>query len=110
MMHELAIVHGIVESVTERSGGGRILRIVLEIGELATVLPEALRFCFALAAEGTLAEGATLDILRIEGLARCLQCGAQTPMPRPYGQCPCGSTNLEFLRGDELRIKEMEVA
>lgn len=66
-MHELAIMHGIVESVTEKSGGVRILRIVLEIGELAAVLPDALRFCFDIAAEGTLAEGATLDIRHTAG-------------------------------------------
>ncbi len=109
-MHELAIVHGIVESVTERSGGGRVLRIVLEIGELTAVLPDALRFCFDLAAEGTLAEGATLDIRPTEGLARCRECGCEIPVRRLYDPCPCGSTNLELLRGDELRIKEMEVA
>jgi hydrogenase nickel incorporation protein HypA/HybF len=108
-MHELAIVHGIVESVTARSGGGRIVRIVLEIGELAAVLPDALRFCFDIVAEGTLAEGATLDIRPTEGLGRCRECRRETPMHKLYGQCPCGSTSLELLRGDELRIKEMEV-
>ncbi|MGH7437572.1 MAG: hydrogenase maturation nickel metallochaperone HypA [Polyangiaceae bacterium] len=61
-MHELAIAQGILEAVTEKSHGDRILRIVVEVGELAAVLPDALRFCFDVAAQGTVAEGATLDI------------------------------------------------
>jgi hydrogenase nickel incorporation protein HypA/HybF len=68
-MHELAIVHGIVEAVTERSGGDRIVRVVVEVGRLTAVLPDALRFCFEVVAAGTTAEGASLDILEIEGEA-----------------------------------------
>jgi hydrogenase nickel incorporation protein HypA/HybF len=66
-MHELAIVQGIIETVTERSGGSRILRVVVEIGQRTAVLPDALRFCFDLAAEGTTAEGAQLDVLETQG-------------------------------------------
>lgn len=109
-MHELAIVSGIVDAVTERSGGSRILRIVLEIGELTAVVPDALRFCFDVVAEGTAAEGAKLDILETEGLGRCRDCEREIPVHLPHGLCPCGSTNLDLVRGDELRIREMEVA
>jgi hydrogenase nickel incorporation protein HypA/HybF len=67
-MHELAIAQGILEAVTEKHHGDRILRIVVEVGDLAAVLPDALRFCFDVAAQGTAAEGATLDILRTDGV------------------------------------------
>jgi len=66
-MHELAIVHGIVDAVTERSGGDRIVRVVVEVGRLTAVLPVALRFCFEVVAQGTAAEGASLDILETDG-------------------------------------------
>jgi hydrogenase nickel incorporation protein HypA/HybF len=66
-MHELAIVHGIVDAVTERSGGDRIVRVVVEVGRLTAVLPDALRFCFEVVAQGTAAEGASLDILETDG-------------------------------------------
>jgi hydrogenase nickel incorporation protein HypA/HybF len=66
-MHELAIVHGIVDAVTERGGAGRIVRVVVEVGRLTAVMPDALRFCFDVVAQGTTAEGASLDILEIEG-------------------------------------------
>lgn len=66
-MHELAIVSGIVDAVTERSGGDRIVRVVVEVGRLTAVLPDALRFCFEVVAQGTTAEGASLDILETDG-------------------------------------------
>jgi hydrogenase nickel incorporation protein HypA/HybF len=66
-MHELAIATDIIEACEEASGGAPIKRVVLEIGKLSPVLPEAVRFCFELAGAGTLAEGATLEILETPG-------------------------------------------
>ena len=31
-------------------------------------------------------------------------------LDRPFGQCGCGSTDLEWLSGEELKIQAMEVA
>jgi hydrogenase nickel incorporation protein HypA/HybF len=86
-----------------------VRRIVLEVGKLSAVLPDALRFCFDAAAEGTAAEGARLDIVEVPGIARCRACGARVELSRPFGRCECGGSDLEWLSGEELRIKEMEV-
>jgi hydrogenase nickel incorporation protein HypA/HybF len=109
-MHELGIAQEIVEVVAEASRGARVTRIVVEIGKLSTVLPDALRFCFDLATRDTVAEGAALDIVEIPGRARCVACGADVALEQPFGRCACGNTDLEWLSGDELRIREMEVA
>ena len=90
-------------------GGGKVTRIVLEIGKLSLVLPDALRFCFDLCCEGTVAEGASLEIIEIPGRARCLTCGAGVTLERAFGRCECGNTDLEWLSGEELRVKEIEV-
>jgi hydrogenase nickel incorporation protein HypA/HybF len=108
-VHELGLVEEVVSIVSERSGGARVTRIVLEIGKLSAVLPDAVRFCFDAVADGTPAEGAVLDIVETPGLARCLACGARLELSRPFGICACGGTELEWLAGDELRIREMEV-
>ena len=108
-MHELGIAQQVVEIAAERSGGERIARIVLEVGRLAAVLPEALRFCFEAASEGTPAAGATLEIIEVPGRARCRQCGGDVELVEPYGQCACGNSDLEWVSGEELRIKELEV-
>ena len=57
-VHELGIAQQVVDVVAEASGGARVTRIVLEIGKLTAVLPDAVRFCFDLATQDTVAEGA----------------------------------------------------
>jgi hydrogenase nickel incorporation protein HypA/HybF len=109
-MHELGITQEVVEIVCQRAGAARVQRIVLHIGKLSAVLPDAVRFCFPTCAEGTAAEGAELEIIEPAGLGCCRSCGAQVPLERPFGQCGCGSTDLEWLSGDEIRIKAMELA
>ena len=108
-MHELGIALQVVDVLAERAGGQRVRRVVLEVGMLSAVLPDSLRFCFELATQGTLAEGAQLEIVEKPGLARCVACDAQLELRRPYGQCG-GGTELEWVSGEELRIFEMEVA
>jgi hydrogenase nickel incorporation protein HypA/HybF len=108
-MHELGLAQEIVHQVSARAEGARVLRVVLEIGKLAAVLPDALRFCFDLAAQGTAVEGASLVIIETPGLARCRACGGDVPLDRPFGRCACSSTDLDWLSGEELIIKEFEV-
>jgi hydrogenase nickel incorporation protein HypA/HybF len=84
--------------------------VVVEVGKLAAVLPDALRFCFGLATENTPLSGAELEIVETAGRARCRDCGAEVALERPFGRCVCQSSDLEWLSGDELKIKELEVA
>ena len=109
-MHELAITQQVVALVGERVGGARVTRVVLEIGRLSAVLPDAVRFCFDLCAEGTSLEGAVLEVVETPGRARCRACGGEVALARPFGECRCGGTDLEWLGGDELTIKQVEVA
>ena len=108
-MHELAITEEVVRIVGERAGARKVRRVVLEIGKLSSVLPEAVRFCFDLCAEGSPAEGAVLEIVEPPGRARCRECGGEVALERPFGRCACGCSDLEWLSGDELKVREMEV-
>lgn len=108
-MHELAIGQSIVTAVTERLGEERVRRLVLEVGQLSGVVPDALRFCFDLCTRDTPVEGAELEIREIPGRARCGDCGREVEMESPFGVCGCGSPSLDVLCGRELRIKEVEV-
>jgi hydrogenase nickel incorporation protein HypA/HybF len=109
-MHELAIVQEVLAVVTEHSKGAKVTRVVLEIGKLSAVLPDAVRLCFDLCSQDTVAEGAQLEIHEPPGQARCRSCGAGVVLDKPFGRCSCGSTDLDWLTGDELKIKELEVA
>jgi hydrogenase nickel incorporation protein HypA/HybF len=109
-VHELSIAQSIVEMVGERAGEARVQRLALVIGRLSGVMPDALRFCFDICAEGTGLEGAVLEIIEPPGRGRCLDCGREQEMTSFFEACPCGAGGLECIAGDELRIKEMEMA
>jgi len=109
-MHEMAITESVVAAVSERLGPERVRRVVLEIGRLSGVVPDALRFCFEICAKDTTLDGARLEIREIPGRAHCGACGADVELDFPVGLCDCGSPELAIVSGRELRIKEVEVA
>ena len=108
-MHEMSIANAVVEACAERAMGARVVRVRLEIGALAAVVADAVRFCFDECARDTVVEGAALEIREIPGLAKCNLCGANVAMALPIGRCGCGSIDLRIVAGEELRVKDMEV-
>ncbi|MEC4818370.1 MAG: hydrogenase maturation nickel metallochaperone HypA [Scytonema sp. PMC 1069.18] len=108
-MHELGITQNIVSIVAERAQRKKVKRVLLEIGKLSAILPDAVRFCFDICTQETVLEGAKLEILETPGLALCQQCGAEIPLEKPFGKCRCGSVHLNLITGEELKIKEIEI-
>jgi hydrogenase nickel incorporation protein HypA/HybF len=112
-MHELALTESIVEIIcdTAKSRGFEKVRVVrLRVDALANVEPDALRFCFDAVARGTVAEGATLDIVRAPGEGWCPDCGKSIALAGRFGDCPeCGKSHVQMTSGDALRLEELEV-
>jgi hydrogenase nickel incorporation protein HypA/HybF len=108
-MHELGITRNIVAIVTEQARGAKVKRVGLEIGKLAAILPDAIRFCFDVCTRDTLLEGAELTIVEIPGRGRCRTCGGELALDKPFGCCPCGSRLIQCVAGEEMKIKEMEL-
>jgi hydrogenase nickel incorporation protein HypA/HybF len=108
-MHELSIASFVVDACAERAEGARVLRVRVEVGQLVAVLPDALRFCFDVCAQGTLLEGAELEIIETPGRARCEACAREIALAMPLGLCDCGGM-LRIMAGEELRVRDMEVA
>jgi len=109
-MHELAITESLVAIVSENVGTARVMRVVLEVGRLSGVAADSVSFCFDLCARGTALEGAKLEIVEIAARARCRQCDGAVEALDGIGLCGCGSADLELLSGQELKIREVEVA
>ncbi len=112
-MHEMALAESIVQLVEEtaaREGARRVSCIVLEIGQLAAVESEALRFCFAAAARQGVACGAALEIRDVPGSGRCGACGETVALLTRYDICPaCGHAPLEIVGGLEMRVREIGI-
>jgi hydrogenase nickel incorporation protein HypA/HybF len=113
VMHEMSICEGILQVMEEQASTQQFKRVKsvwLEIGPLAGVEIEALRFGFDVVTRNSLAEGAKLEIIEMPGVAWCLECSKNVPIKQRFDACPdCGSFQLQITGGDELRIKELEV-
>lgn len=113
-MHEMALAEGIVQIVeqTARANAANTVRAVwLELGALSHVERHALAFSFDAVTRGTVADGARLEIVTKPGLAWCMPCGTTVEVERLGDGCPrCGSYQLQVTQGDEMRVKEIEIA
>lgn len=109
-MHELAITQGVVDQISERLGDAKVARVALEIGLLSGVVSDSVRFCFDVCTQGTTLEGARLEITQTAGRGRCRQCGASFDVDDLLALCRCGSADFELVAGQELKIREVELA
>ena len=109
-MHEMSITQGIIDLCLEHAGGRRICSLDVEIGELSSVVPEAIEFCFEACSRETSLEDARLNIIRVPGMGLCQECGMETPLTELYGSClHCSSDRVTIVAGEELRVREIEV-
>ena len=111
-MHEMSIAMSLFQIIEEeiiRSNLSRVTLVRLRIGEMSTVVPEALEFCFGVLAEGTPVAGATLecDIVPITGL--CRSCRREFTVEDYLFRCPdCRSAEVDMVTGEELCLAELE--
>lgn len=112
-MHEISLCEGILRVVEEQAAVQhyrRVKTVWIEVGALAGVEIEALKFGFDVVMKGTLAEGARLEIISVAAVARCDQCGASVMLQQRFDSCPtCGNFPLRLMAGEGLSVKELEV-
>jgi hydrogenase nickel incorporation protein HypA/HybF len=112
-VHEMSLSQGVVDAIeaaARREGFARVRTVWLEIGRLAPVEQEAMRFCFDVVTRGSCAEGARLEIVATPGRAWCLQCSDTVAIDDPVAACPlCGSYQIQVTGGRDMRVKELEV-
>lgn len=112
-MHEMSLCEGVLQVLEEQAVAQEysvVKGVWLEIGALAGVELEAMRFGFEAVTRGTLADGARLEIIELPGEAWCLDCAVNVSVSARFDACPrCGGYGLQVTGGDELRIKELEV-
>jgi hydrogenase nickel incorporation protein HypA/HybF len=113
-MHEMSLaegVLGVVQDATRAHEPCTVRTVRLEIGTLAAVECEALRFAFEVVKRGSVADGAQLDIVHVPGAAWCMQCSRSVVISERIEPCPeCGSWQLQVTGGDQMRVKELELA
>jgi hydrogenase nickel incorporation protein HypA/HybF len=113
-MHELSVCQSLLEQVERIAadhGAERVERIRVRIGPLSGVEADLLRSAYPLAAAGTIAEGAKLDIEPAPVLVHCVTCGAETEATPNRLLCgACGDWHTRLVSGDELLLASLELS
>ncbi len=108
-MHELGLCSSIVDAVARRAGERPVARVVVRVGRLHHVHPDAFDQSFAVAATGTVAEGAAAELVLLPVRARCGACSETWDSEDIPFSCPaCGSIDVALVGGDELVLESVE--
>jgi hydrogenase nickel incorporation protein HypA/HybF len=82
--------------------------IVLQVGELSSVVPRYLHACFPAAADGTVLENSKLEIEILPANGICQGCGKVYSLREHERVCPaCRSEEFERISGGEFYLKEI---
>ena len=112
-MHELSIARSILDLIDEQRATTpfdhvRVVRVA--IGQLASVDARALEFGFDAVVRGTVADSATLVIVRRPGKGFCTDCAKTIDVATRADACPsCGGNHWLVTSGDDLRVVDLEV-
>jgi hydrogenase nickel incorporation protein HypA/HybF len=97
-----------VENIARENGVTKIDTLVLQIGELSSMIPQYIEACYPAAVDGTLLQDTKLKIEIMPGNAICKKCSKVFNLIENNNKCPkCGSDNWEILSGKEFFIKEI---
>lgn len=113
-MHELGVVFYVIKDVKQvalENNVKRVNKVVLEIGEVSTVIPNQLKDCWnwAIKKEEVLTD-CKLEVERIPAVTYCEACGKTYETVKYAKVCPhCGSEDTYLVQGNEFKIKEIEV-
>jgi hydrogenase nickel incorporation protein HypA/HybF len=112
-MHELSVCLSLleqVERIARENGAERVERILLRIGPLSGVEASLLANAYPLAAAGTVAEHAVLDIEAAPVRVGCDDCGTETEAAANRLLCgACGSHRTRLVSGDEMLLARLEL-
>lgn len=109
-MHEIGVLFEVVKSVERFARENEVEKIqtlVLQIGELSSMIPKYMHSLYPAAIEGTILEGSNLEIEVLPANALCHNCKKVFRFLE-HPRCPsCSTKDYEILSGKEFFIKEI---
>lgn len=111
-MHEVSIIENVIKIVLDSAIENkftRVNKVSLKIGQLSGVMEESLNFAFKSCIIGTMLEGSTLEIDKVNAIAKCEDCMQQFPINHFNKLCPnCKTFSSTIISGYELYINTIE--
>lgn len=119
-MHEYSMAVGILNTVldtAEANNAIEVTEMVIEIGKLAMLNPEQLKFMLGALCQDTIAENAKITIEDIDVEIKCHNCGFKgigilddSDHYMPMILCPeCESHRVEVVNGRDINVKNISV-
>ena len=110
-MHEMSLCEAIAGAVNRHAGGQPVTSVLVRIGHLRQVVPDALRFSWEMITTGSDLEGCVLEIESVPATVACRACGKTTTLDMPIVGCgECFSRDVELLTGEEFAVVSLELA
>lgn len=110
-MHELGVVIEVVKTVERIVVEQKLTKvdsIVLQIGELSSMIPRYIEQCYPAAVDGTLLQNTKLEIEVLPANVLCSSCNKVFNIVDKGKICPnCGGSSFNMLSGREFMIKEI---
>jgi hydrogenase nickel incorporation protein HypA/HybF len=114
ILHELSVCQALLAQVARIAadrGANSVIRITVEVGPLCGVEPILLANAFGAARTGSCAADADLAIETPVVRVRCLGCEAESDVSPSRLVCAaCGGYRTQLVRGNELRLCQVELA
>lgn len=110
-MHELGVVIEVIKTVENFAAQNSLTKVetvVLQIGELSSMIPKYIEACYPAAVDGTMLQNTKLKIEVLPGNGMCRKCRKVYNLIKNSSKCPdCKSEDWELLSGKEFMIKEI---
>jgi len=114
VMHELALMQGVMETVKESATANsisKVSKVRLVVGKLSMALPDSMQFAFeVISTDEELFRSAVLEIEEKEVVCSCQQCQQLFTQQEQYiFVCSgCGSNQVDIIQGRELYLDYYE--
>lgn len=97
-----------VERIVVEQKLNKVYSIVLQIGELSSMIPRYIEQCYPAAVDGTLLQDTKLEIEVLPANVLCSSCNKVFNIVDNGRTCPnCGGNTFSMLSGREFMIKEI---
>lgn len=109
-MHEVSLGEAILDAVERRAAGRKVTRVKVRVGTLHRVVGPALDQGFAMVSQGSVAEGAELEMVVVPMTVTCRACGEHHHDDDMQFVCmACGSGDVSVEGGEELMLEALEL-
>lgn len=112
-MHELAICQALitqVEDIAKEHQAKKVISILVQIGPLSGAEAPLIKSAYPIAAIGTVAEQAILEIETTPIRVRCNNCHEETMATANRLICgKCGDFHTQLISGDEMLLASLEL-